>query len=306
MKALGRLSAKWPGELKWPTVRTLPAPFGLGPLRGLRPPLLIALLAAVALHLLALSYRLLRAQRQPEPAQPQLVADDSPELLLFSRRQPLEETLQSAALPGPGNLTGLSLPPLSGLPLNGLPPAPPDLKPPGRLGAQPSSPPSRFRPARRSQGPKASLLSRGSFNSVGRSQENARDLRPSGADAALALIRRLQGRRAIDEPLKPSDSDHPSELELQRPDGERAAGWRRLWKGATVIPSSVLGQAAASEGVELRRLPLAEAGVDGLNADEPMALVMEERLLLLWPEGQTLWIWRAPLRGHVEPGANKL
>ncbi len=296
MKALQRLSTKWPGELKRPRVLGLPAPLGSRQLRGLRQPspLLIALLAAMALHLLALSYRQLRAQRQPEPAQPQL-ADDSPELLLFSRRQPLEETLQSAALPGPGNLPALS-----------LPPAPAGLKPPEPLRAQRSTPPSRTRPASRSPGAKASLLSQRPFSPGERGRESSRGLSPSSADSALSLLRRLQGRSAVTEPLKPGDSEQPSEPELQHPDGDRAAGWRRLWKGATVIPASVLGQAPASEGIELRRLLLAEAGVDGLNADEPMALVVDERLLLLWPEGQTLWIWRAPLRSSARPAATKI
>ena len=329
MKALQRLTTPWSGELRRRRVPGLPAPVGLlqlrgraravggAVLRGLRQPspLLIALLAALALHLLALSYRQLRAQRQPEPAQPQL-ADDSPELLLFSRRQPLEETLQSAALPVPGNLPALSLPPLSSaqgrrlplnsLPLNPLAPAPAELKPPEPLRGQRSTPPASPRPASRSQGPRASLLSQRPFNPRERGRESARGLSPSSSDSALSLLRRLQGRSAVVDPLKPRDSEQPSEPELQHPEGDRAADWRRLWKGATVVPASVLGQAPASEGIELRRLLLAEAAVDGLNADEPMALVVDERLLLLWPEGQTLWIWRAPLRSGARPAATKI
>ncbi len=319
MKGLQRLTPPWSGQLRRSRVLKLPAPVGLRQLRGraravgvavlqaLRQPspLLIALLAALALHLLALSYRQLCAQRQPEPAQPQ-ITDDSPELLLFSHHQPREETLQSEALPGPDNLPALSLPPLSSaqlssLPLNGLPPAPANLKAPGRLEATTSRPPARSRPALRTQGRKDSLLPQRPSGPGAKDRVSARGQSPSGTDAALALIRRLQGRSEVAEILRTADSAPLSELELQHPDGNRAAGWRRLWKGATVFPGSLLGQAPAIEGMELRSLSLAEAGVEGLNTDKPTALVVDERLLLLWPEGQTLWIWRAPLRGHSEP-----
>ena len=250
-------------------------------------PLLVALLAAVMVHLLGFSYRQLRVQRQLQPSQP-LLADDSPELLLFSRRQPLEESLQLAALA-----------PLSSLPsLSSLPPPP--LLSPGR-----SSPAGRRQPAGRVQG--GSIQASGSRVPRGGGSRPAHStaFTPGFAGTALAVIRRLQGLGAAAEPGGNPALELPPDPELQRPQGEAAAACRQLWKRAVVVSPSAVGQISPTESLELRRLPLADAAQDGLRSGQRMAVVLDDQLLLLWPDGQTLWIWRARLPGNSEPVSTK-
>ncbi len=241
----------------------------------------LALLAALVVHLLGFSYRQLRVQRQLQPSQPQL-PDDSPELLLFSRRQPLEQSLQLAALA-----------PLSSLPsLRTLPP-------PQLLSPRSAS------PAGRVQGGLSQASRLRVPRGGGSRPAHSTAFTPGFAGSALALIRRLQGLGAAAEPGGISELELPADPELQRPQREAAAAWRQLWKRAVVVPPSALGQISATESLELRRLPLADAVQDGLRSGQRMAVVLDDQLLLLWPDGQTLWIWRALLHGNSEPASTK-
>jgi hypothetical protein len=73
-----------------------------------------------------------------------------------------------------------------------------------------------------------------------------------------------------------------------------------------VVAPSVAGQIPVTESIELRHLPLADVNEEGFNLGERMAVAFDDRLLLLWPDGQTLWIWQARLRGNPEPDRTKL
>ena len=297
MKSFPRLALKRPGALRLP--RSLGA-HGLdsGLRLRLRPasPLMLALLAAVVLHLLGLSYGHLRTQRQP--LQPPVVADDSPELLVFSRRQPLEEQLQTVAIPALANLP----------PLASLPPPPPPEQP--LAPAQASSPIARAEvshPRRviRLQGHPISASPKRPPSPARSSRSIAAAPSPRVSGSALAVLSHLQGVGEAPEPKANAEGDQQPELEIQHPVGEAAASWRKLWKRASPVSPAAPGQGPAGEGLELRRSTLVEARADGLNPGERMALALDERLMLLWPDGPTLWIWRAPLTGHPEPPGTK-
>lgn len=279
MKRLPRLWLQSPNGLR--SLQELPQ--RLGPAS----PLVFALLAAVVVHLLGFSYRQLRAQRQLQPSQPQL-ADDSPELLLFSRRQPLEESLQLAALA-----------PLSSLPsLSNLPPPP-------LLSPRSASPAGRRQLAGRLQGGSIQASRQRVPRVGGTRRAHSTGFAPGFAGSALAVIRRLQGLGAAAESGGNPGLELPPDPDLQRPQGDAAAAWRQLWQRAVVVPPSAVGQISPTERLELRRLPLADAAQDGLRSGERMAVVLDDQLLLLWPDGQTLWIWRAFLPGNPEPASTK-
>jgi len=321
----GPQQLKRPGAFRWPPLRWLHKGWlprswleqsGLrrdgGRLSGERPvegdggsqappqasPLLWALLAAVVLHGLALSFRSVRLQRRPQPAAPSM-ADDSPELLQFSRRQPLEEALQTVpiaplnSLPLMGNLTP---PPAS------LPPNPAMSARFGTIRSGTASSVSRPRPAIAAGGRRIAASGQQQAVSGGRDSLSAPAPGVSVADSALARIHRLQGRGEAGEPRPASDLE-PSSPPPQRPEGEAAAAWRRLWKRAMVVPASAIPPSLVSEAIELRRLPLSAAALDTVSRDEPTALLLDGRLLLLWPEGSLLWLFWAPLRSVPVGGA---
>ena len=336
MKLFSRRVGPWPQRLKrtgafrWPPLHLSPLRWlqqswlqqsGLrrdgGRLSGERPvegdggspeppqasPLLWALLAAVVLHGLALSYRSVSLQRRPQPPGPSM-ADDSPELLQFSRRQPLEEALQTVPIA-----------PLNSLPLMGTLPPPPASLPPNpamsaRFGTTRSgtaSGVSRLRPAIAAGGRRIAVSRQQPGVSGGRDSFSAPGPGAGVADSALARIHRLQGRGEAGEPRLASDLE-PSSPPPQRPEGEAAAAWRRLWKRAMVVPAPAIPPSLVSEAIELRRLPLSDAALDAASRDEPTALLLDGRLLLLWPEGSVLWLFWAPLHsgsqlsGSAQPG----
>ncbi|MEI6030808.1 MAG: hypothetical protein WCQ20_06525 [Synechococcaceae cyanobacterium ELA739] len=301
----------WPGPPLWVLrlCRQRPQDVGVegeGAGTALEPvsPLLWALLAAVLLHALALSYRSLSLRQRPQPAAPPL-ADDTPVLLEFSRRQPLEEALQSVPMAPPNSLPLMgSLPP---------PPAslPPNLASTGRL-ASPRLGSGRVASGTASSGNRSRRGSpeRGRIGAASQPQAGGAGGQDHGSTAgpgagvvtaALARIHRLQGRGEAGEPRATADLEPAAPAEPQRPEGEAAAAWRRLWKRAMVVPAPATPQALASEAMELRRLPLAQAPLDAGSRDEPTALVLDERLLLLWPDGPVLWLFWAPLRSAPAP-----
>ncbi|MEI7951114.1 MAG: hypothetical protein WCH37_00305 [Synechococcaceae cyanobacterium ELA182] len=266
-------------------------------------PLLLALLAAVVLHGLALSFRSVSLQRRPQPAAPSM-ADDSPELLQFSRRQPLEEALQTVpiaplnSLPLMGNMT----PPPASLPPNPAMSARFGTIPPGTTQPGTASGASRSRPAIAARGRRIAASRQQPGVAGGRNSLSAPGPGASVADSALARIHRLQGRGEAGEPSPASDLE-PSSPPPQRPEGEAAAAWRRLWKRAMVVPSPATPPSLVSEAIELRRLPLSAAALDTASRDEPTALLLDGRLLLLWPAGSLLWLFWAPLRSVPVGGA---
>jgi hypothetical protein len=86
----------------------------------------LALLAAVLLHALWLAGAHLQQRRQPPPTRPQR-ADDTPELLVFSRQSPEPLDLETLPLP----------------PQQAMPPPPPLALPPARKASRPALPAAR-------------------------------------------------------------------------------------------------------------------------------------------------------------------
>jgi hypothetical protein len=241
-------------------------------------PLGLALLAALLLHTLWLAEGQVRRRRQPAPVRLER-ADDTPELLVFSR-QPVE----------PLALDSVPLPPPTAMP----PPPPdlPDLRSGGMRSAPAPRPPLRPRPARRAAGLSARPAARPS--PAPRSAP-----RPGGPPFS-------QGRPGGPPPLPPLPAAAPLEAlrEARRrgPDagpapveGEGQQRWRALWQGAEAGPSPPDALAARPDDGELRRLPLARARAQGLDPESGRPLRLEDHWLLPWIEGDQLWLLRTPL-----------
>jgi hypothetical protein len=238
-------------------------PFRLGSLsslgwRRLQLPLLVALGLNGLLLLPAL-----RPPQRAESTRAAATADDTPELLRFSRQQAREPALPLLALPS-----------LSSLP----PPPPTDL------------------PAQRSAG--AASRRRGHDASTARSQDRAataaaaergpaqdRPLAKAGGDPTAAtrlLALALQAR-----PLEATE----------------ATALAGLWEQATATRESPGGMVVPAEGLEWRRLPLAKARAAGLPLGDPLAVLSGGKLLLLWPEGPGLWMLAAAGEGKTVSAA---
>lgn len=225
------------------------------------PPLALALLTALAVHLLALAYGQLATSRQAAGRQRSPVPpphDDTPELLEFSRQQPLEETRATVPLPPPSAL-----------------PPPPDMlpaaAPPQKAGRNQASAKQR----KKSQAPRPTLPPEPS--------QPGRPALVAATDppATLALLLEQARRGEVADLLKP----------------EAAAAYVTLWERAR--PASALPGAGgpAAQELELRSLPLAEARRHSRAAipRQHQGVLLEDRLLLLWPEGNQLWLMRVPV-----------
>lgn len=275
---------------RWLQPRALPRLGALLATRVPPPPLAMAFLAALALHLLALTGLQLRHSRRPLPAPP-LPRDDSAELLQFSRQQ-----MREAALPP------LALPPLA--PLPPPPPAGPSAPTSGPQPEQKSSPhaPGRsvgrpdLRPppsARPRSTPKgARTASRGRRSPAATRQRTAPSPAP-GLELALVALASLQSSTGPG-PGPAAEAGWP----LQRPQGEEIALWSRLWDRATTAAAATAATAVAPlpAGAQLRRLPLAEARAIGLSEARRQALLLGERLWLVWPQAHQMWLLQAPSR----------
>jgi len=66
-----------------------------------------------------------------------------------------------------------------------------------------------------------------------------------------------------------------------------------LWEQAGPTREVPSGLAAAPDGMELRRLPLAKARGASLAFSDPLAVLAGGRMLLLWPDGTTFWMLAA-------------
>jgi hypothetical protein len=82
-----------------------------------------------------------------------------------------------------------------------------------------------------------------------------------------------------------------------KPEAEAAAAYLTLWERAR--PASALPGAGgpAAQELELRSLPLAEARRLSRTAipRQHQGVLLGDRLLLLWPEGNQLWLMRVPV-----------
>ncbi|MCP9785040.1 hypothetical protein [Cyanobium sp. N5-Cardenillas] len=212
----------------------------------------LPLLAALALNGLLL-LPALRPSQRPVASRAAVTADDTPELLRFSRQQAREPSLPLLALPS-----------LSSLP----PPPPTDLPAEPRSGAA-----SRGRGNDTHGGrPKdpvatATAAERGAAQDRPLSRAGAE---PTAATTLLALA--LQAR-----PVEPSE----------------ATALAGLWEQATATGESPGGMVVPADGLEWRRLPLAKARAAGLPFSDPIAVVSGGKLLLLWPEGTAFWMLAA-------------
>ncbi|MCT0206602.1 hypothetical protein [Synechococcus sp. CS-1332] len=213
----------------------------------------LPLLVALALNGLLL-LPTLRTSQRPAPNRAAATADDTPELLRFSRQQAREPSLPLLALPS-----------LSSLP----PPPPTDLPAEPRAGTAGRRRGNDAR-ATRSQdrlATTATAAERGAAQDRSLSRAGAE---PTAASKLLALA--LQAR-----PVEPSE----------------ATALAGLWEQATATGESPDGMVVPADGLEWRRLPLAKARAAGLPFSDPLAVLSGGKLLLLWPEGTGLWMLAA-------------
>ncbi len=82
-------------------------------------------------------------------------------------------------------------------------------------------------------------------------------------------------------------------LQARPPEAAEATALAALWEQGTPTREVPTGLAAAPDGMELRRLPLARARSAGLPFSEPLAVLAGGKVLLLWPDGSTFWMLAA-------------
>ncbi len=222
-------------------------------------PLTLPLLAAVLLHALALAAGRLHLQRQ-EPPTSLRRADDTPDLLVFSRQPP--ESPEADPLP---------LPPLAGMPSPPAPPLPPV--------------PKRAEAPRRSAGPRARTA-------VAR---RPRPARPAPlARAAQATAKPAAGPAA--GPLDALQRARQGGEEGRVPalEGEEGQAWRTLWRTAGPAVPLPAALAAGAEGGELRSMALEQAREQGVDLEADRVLRLDGQLLLAWTEAERLWLLKVP------------
>jgi hypothetical protein len=248
-------------------------------------PLVIALLAAIALHLLALSALQLRQRRQPAAAMPP-PRDDTPELLQFSRHQTREPAIAPLSLASLAQLPPPPPPPLTPTTGSAAPGAPPPRGPLARSGDLNPSQPA----AGRRNRPQASAAGSAGRNRTPQRTAAGGSRRDPGLEAALAALLRWQstpeGRSSGG-----GESGWPAP---QKPEAEQLALWKRLWEKASPSGGAPGAQRSLPAGVELRRLPASDSDGAALPEGRRLSLVLGERLLLVWSAGQELWLLQAP------------
>lgn len=212
----------------------------------------LPLLVALALNGLLL-LPALRPSQRPLASRAAIPADDTPELLRFSRQQSREPSLPLLALPS----------------LSSLPPPPPTDLPAGpRAGS-----PSHRRGTDAQRGRTQDRVTTATAAERGAAQD--RPLSRAGAEATASttlLALALQAR-----PLEASE----------------ATALAGLWEQATATREPPDGMVVPADGLEWRRLPLARARAAGLSFSDPLAVLSGGKLLLLWPDGTALWMLAA-------------
>ncbi len=212
----------------------------------------LPLLAALALNGLLL-LPALRTSQRPVASRAAVTADDTPELLRFSRQQAREPSLPLLALPS-----------LSSLP----PPPPTDLPAEPRTGA----------------------ASRGRGNDTHGGRPKDRVATATAAERGAAQDRPLS--RAGAEPSA-ATTLLALALQARPVEASEATALAGLWEQATATGESPDGMVVPGDGLEWRRLPLAKARAAGLPFNDPIAVVSGGKLLLLWPEGTAFWMLTA-------------
>jgi len=200
-------------------------------------------------------------------------------LLVLTALRPPARTARAVATPPPDDtpellrfsrqqaqepaLAALPLPPLSALP----PPPPMDLPAQPRRGAP------------------------GTHNGDGGTARNqGRAAAPSPAPPGAA-----QERTGVKPGAELAATTRMLALALQaRPlEAAEATAVAALWEQAGPTREVPSGLAAAPDGMELRRLPLAKARGASLAFSDPLAVLAGGRMLLLWPDGTTFWMLAA-------------
>lgn len=285
-------------------------------LRRLRP-FGLCLLAAVLLHSLVLA--LLQLQRQrlkpasasaPSEVRP---ADDTPELLRFSRNQAQAGTPSIVPLPGFDQLP---------------PPPPPMATGPARPGAT-AKPKGQADFVPRQPGQPGQRGRAGTI--AARQQHGAAQVRPGGAvgdqpgarvevDSPAILLERL--RRLASEPSEARPGQEPSatgspggrsearrggdppgraaaegDPPLRRPEAAAQQPYQALWESARPEATGPAGLGALPGLLERRSLPLAQSLRGGLSINHGEGVLLGDQLMLFWVQGDQLWLLRAKLSG---------
>lgn len=241
----------------------------------------VSLLAALLLHGLLLAAAGLRPSR-PAAVPPQR-ADDTPELLVFSRLPPEPLPSDQVPLPPPDLLPVPPPPPLPNSPLR------PRREPGGsRPGAQPSIAAATSKPSAKPS-VKATTKANPKGRPKGRSQVPAKF-------GTTASARVPQGAGAPTSPPPPALTASGAPLQP-----EQASRWNFLWQSAeagAALPPPPGGLAAAlalaPPPTELRRLPLQRARNEGLEPVSGQLFRLDGQRLLLWIDGPDLWLLRTP------------
>ncbi len=160
------------------------------------------------------------------------------------------------------SLTALPFPPLSALP----PPPPMDLPSQPRRGA-----------AGHQRGDAGSAPARERAAATTPAPAGAPQVAGTKPGAELAATTRMLALALQARPLEAAE----------------ATAVAALWEQATPTREVPSGMAAAPDGMELRRLPLAKARGAGLPFSDPLAVLTGGKVLLLWPDGSTFWMLAA-------------
>lgn len=244
-------------------------------------PLGIALLAALLLHGLGLTYAGLRSSRTARAPEAPRAPDDTPELLRFSRQAPQALPLSTIPLPPPSV----------------LPPPPPNLLGPLPRGQGPQGQGPRGQgAANRPEGARGS-----SARGPGSSGARTAGGRPRAASLRVPVARAATSRDPVAKPAAASLGAAPAALPTEfavalealrtapATESKDTAALRALWEQATAVEAEGL-----PEGMDLRRMPAAKAKELGLAAGEKRSGRADGLLLVAWLEGDQLWLLQAP------------
>lgn len=254
-------------------------------------PLVMALLAAMALHALLLSYVQLKRSKTA-PTQPLRSRDNTPELLQFSSQ--------------PAPLTTLDVLPFQKA--SNLPPPPPHdllspLRPSPKLPSQ-----QRLRTGPRAKVSRAAkLLIPKRLSSVGsgtRPSDRLSSERQDGWDVTLQQFRTFRqpsGPSAANLPGEPPDDplergEGPLNV-LTDLDAAQQMGYQRLWSLARPSLSTPKLKPPGDPGdpaIEIRSLPLNDQLDSNLEIRHRLIVVLQEKAYLFWLDDQkNLWILQA-------------
>jgi len=282
----------------------------------------LSLLAAVLVHLLALAGWQIVRRRQPPPVGLR-AADDTPMLLQFSREEPLAQEPGSIPLPPAAPLPpaiGGQAPIPTAFPGRERGPGKTDTEPSrqataaqttqGKAGARPGAPRARSRLMRPkvggTQGAPTSVAPLPLALGAGSPARLALEKGLHDAGSANAQEAREPGR---DEKADPRSGGGTTGLELAgkasggdlaQPSGGGAAPRAgaadlRLWtlaKPSRPAPGSLQGLPAE---LAIRELTLSQARGSGADIRHRRLVRLDDGLLLLWVEDDTLWLVRSPL-----------